>query len=162
MSHIRTKCETLRRSFISTGIKVWNNLPLDIRESPSLESFKLKLHKPLKFANVIYYYGQRWPAVLHARLRIGCSKLNYDRAYNLHIPNIDPACSCGAKLENASHFLLSCKNYSEQRVAFHINIEVITSFIINTLNGVSTLSVEENNSVFAAVHRFIFETRHFE
>ena len=53
-----TNCETLRRSFIPTGVKMWNNLPLDTRES---ESFKLKLHKSLKFANVSYYYGQRWP-----------------------------------------------------------------------------------------------------
>ena len=119
-----TNCETLRRSFIPTGVKMWNNLPLDTRESVSLESFKLKLHKSLKFANVSYYYGQRWPSILHARLRIGCSKLNYDLSFNLHIPNIDPACSCGAQLENVCHFFMSCNKYIEQRIVLRNNIEV--------------------------------------
>ena len=45
------KYATLRRSFITTGIKLWNNLPLDIRESPSLESFKIKTAQRIEICN---------------------------------------------------------------------------------------------------------------
>ena len=53
-----------------------------------------------------------------------------------------------------------CNVLQNIELLVRINIEVITPFILNTLlNGLGTLSLEENNSVFAGVHKIILETR---
>ena len=45
---------------------------------------------------------------------LGCSKLNYDLCYNLHV--IDYCnCLCGALVEDAYHFFLVCPKYNEIR-----------------------------------------------
>ena len=53
------------------------------------------------------------PNVLYARLRRNCSSLKYD----LFRSNIitDSRCVCGYIREDASHFLLNCRLYIEQR-----------------------------------------------
>ena len=67
--------ETIIRSFIPTAIKLWNRLELDTRNSKTLTTFKTKLKSDRSIPNVNFYYGQRWPSILHSRLRIGCSSL---------------------------------------------------------------------------------------
>ena len=127
----------------------------------TLTSFKSQLHKAYKETNVLYYYGYRWAAVHHARLRIGCSKLKYDLCYNLHVVN-DPQCSCGADIEDAQHFFLYCPNYNDIRVALlgsfpnpnDVNIDTI-------LYGNRDLTNEANKAVFHAVHRFIMDSDRF-
>ena len=32
---------------------------------------------------VLFFYDERWPPIYHARMRIGCSKLNYHLCCNL-------------------------------------------------------------------------------
>ena len=41
--HIRTKVTLGDRSFLCAAPRLWNKLPLDIRKSQSLESFKVKV-----------------------------------------------------------------------------------------------------------------------
>ena len=119
------KKELVRRSFLHTAVRLWNNETISIRESTSLYQFKSQLKSKRKIANILYYYGERWLSAIHARLRIGCSKLNYDLSYNLHIPDINPSCLCGAKLETANHFLMHCKHYADQRQILKAKEEAI-------------------------------------
>ena len=106
------RLESYKRSFFPRAIGLWNDLANPTKSADSVESFKQLLKGEQKELQVLYYYGQRWPSVHHARMRIGCSKLNYDLHFNLHVVD-RPNCECGAKYETAEHFLfyffpLSC------------------------------------------------------
>ena len=157
-----TKRESLKRSFIPTAITLWNSTPINIRQSSSLTEFKTRLRNA-DLTKIHYFYGKRWPAILHARLRIGCSKLNYDLCYNLHLPDINPSCLCGAKHETSKHFLMHCELYSEIRAVLKRKVESITKYdFITLLTGSEDLSLEENRLVFDAVHEYILETQRFD
>ena len=65
-------------SFIPSTIRIWNNIPSNIKESESIHSFKQALCS-LNIENNVpkYYYntGSRRGQILHARLRMRCSSL---------------------------------------------------------------------------------------
>ena len=107
--------EVYKRSFFSTAIRLWNRLDKAIQEAVSIDIFKCKISTDKKEANVLFYYGKRWPAIHHARLRIGCSKLNFDVCFHLHIPNINPDCSCGEGHEDTEHFFMLCTHFTEKK-----------------------------------------------
>ena len=71
-------------SFIPFTVSLWNNLDLNVRNSP----------------NILWYYGEgsRKLSILHARLRHQCSSLNAD-LFRINITN-DPKCQCGAPHED--------------------------------------------------------------
>ena len=157
-----TKTEVLKRSFIPTAVTLWNKLPLDVRGATSLLIFRLKLKCMFKVPNILYYYGKRWPSVMHARLRIGCSKLNYDLCFHLHIPDIIPGCSCGEHFENSRHFFLTCPNYDDLRVTLREKVLAVTTFNFETLMyGSSELNLRQNMLVFDAVHEYILGSNRF-
>ena len=138
------------------------NLPINTRHAPTLESFKYTLRKSYRESNILYYYGQRWPAIHHARLRIGCSKLKYDLCFNLHVID-DPSCSCGAHIEDAEHFFLFCPNYNDIRVNSYTSFPDMNYFDISTiLYGNHDLPVEANKAVFEAVHKFMIDSKRFD
>ena len=156
-----TRLETFKRSFIPTVSRLWNNVSLRDRNAPTLAAFKANLYKSNKEPNVLYYYGQRWAAVHHARLRIGCSKLKYDLCYNLHVID-NPNCTCGADIEDADHFFMYCPNYDDLRGSMYDTLSNLDAFDINTiLYGNTHLSTEANKAVFDAVHKFISDTGRF-
>ena len=72
------RLESFRRSFIPFAVKLWNNLTIEHRETATLEEFKSVIKRDYQDVNLLYYYGKRWPAVHHTRIRLGCSKLNAD------------------------------------------------------------------------------------
>ena len=112
--------------------------------------------------NKLYYYGKRWPAIHHARLRIGCSKLNSDLCHNLHV--IESAqCQCGSATEDACHFFFDCKLYNDERQDLLSALLNIAEPLLPTiLFGSKELTMEENQEVFHAVHNFITVTKRFE
>ena len=129
--------------------------------SPSVESFKTCLKEDYPQANVLYYYGQRWPQVHHARMRLNCSKLKADLFYHLHVED-SPRCECGNPVEDVDHFLLKCPIYRESREIMLnqvIPICVPTSEVL--LYGNPELNFEDNITIFAAVHSYLQATRRF-
>jgi len=79
------RTESLRRSFIPHTIRLWNNLDRKARDSETLIAFKSAVKGPKKDDTKLFYVGKRWPAIHHARLWIGCSKLNAHLSLNLHV-----------------------------------------------------------------------------
>ena len=73
-----SKKELFRRSFFPSAIRLWNKLKTNVRNAPSLKVLKLLLKKEFPEKPTLYYYGERWTSVHHSRLRMQCSKLNYD------------------------------------------------------------------------------------
>ena len=111
--------------------------------------------------NVLYYYGQRWPSVHHARLRIGCSKLKYDLCYNLHVIE-NPNCTCGALEETTFHYFLACPHFVELRLQLFNVISVYCEVTLETiLYGNINLRENQNKTIFDAVHNYIKLTQRF-
>ena len=155
------RLDTFKRSFFPAAVSLWNALSENVRILRSLDEFKNYLKSSCDELNVLYYYGQRWPSVHHARLRMGCSKLRCDLFFNLHVID-DPKCACGALIEDAHHFFVQCPTYDGIRIQLRNAFPEGADFTINNiLYGNPTLSHIENVVIFGAVHTFIVESDRF-
>ena len=156
------RLETYKRSFIPHASTLWNNISFDLQNSGSLKGFKQLLNIANDCCNKLYYYGERWPAIHHARLRTGCSKLNSDLFHNLHVID-SPSCQCGHITEDSYHFFFSCPLFTDQRR--HM-LDSVMRIILPSLNvllyGDPALCLEKNKEVFQAVHKFISTTERFQ
>ena len=100
-------------SFLPFVIRKWNNLPLYVRNSDFLNSFKRRLNDTDRCIPKYYYSGNRKLQILHTRLRTGCSSLNHE-LFLKHITD-SPLCRCG-EIENTEHYFMSYRLYQNQRV----------------------------------------------
>ena len=156
------RLETSKNSFLPKAINLWNELPSIARNITTLDLFKIHLKKKRKDSNILYFYGQRWPSVHHARLRIGCSKLNYDLCKRLHVID-SQTCSCGYRKEDAYHFFISCTKYNEIRLDLFSSISVYSHISIPViLFGNAKLEISKNKFIFDAVHLFLIRSKRFE
>ncbi len=154
------RLESYRRSFVPFAISLWNQLTLQVRNLKSIEIFKNHITDNKK-CNILYYYGQRWPSVHHSRIRIGCSKLNYDLHFNLHVVE-DPICDCRLGEEDAFHYFFKCPNYDDIRLKLFSCIAVYSIVNLDTLlHGNSDLDIQKNNAIFGAVHDYITSSKRF-
>ena len=92
-------------SFFPSTIRLWNNLPTDLRNSPCQQMFKNEIRKvydmpdkpPLYFSTGIIIAN-----ILHARLRKKCSSLKCDLFRCNLIASCN--CDCGNYIESVDHF----------------------------------------------------------
>jgi hypothetical protein len=164
-------------SFFPSTVRLWNQLEQNIKGSPSIDSFKFNLKKKrcLK-KNKLYsnYSGVR--AINQTRMRLGLSGLKDQRRSYNHVDN--STCDfCGARKEDAMHYLLQCTTFAQPRVAFldaihelylakNINLDlsrtlVKKELVNNLLRGDKRFNDVENANLFEAVQRFIGESRRF-
>lgn len=132
------------------------------KESPSLDIFKNSIsQKESELDREIFYYGDRWPSVHHARIRMGCSKLN-DHLFNNYLID-SPSCLCGFHIENPVHYFLHCPNYTALRNEMIHMIAPLSPISIRTLLfGNAELNLNTNKVIIGAVHKFITDSRRFE
>jgi hypothetical protein len=156
-----TRLESFRRSFFPSSVRLWNGLSVETRSCLTLAIFKMALRQDVDDANILYYYGKRWASVHHARIRIGCSKLNADLCLNLHV--IDSAnCLCGSTLEDAKHFFFHCPNYNNIRQDLFNDILQFSEVTLSILlHGNPDINVDMNKAIFGAVHTFITRSGRF-
>ena len=156
---IRTNISLYYNSFLPSTLREWNKLPTEIRQLPTLNSFKYSLSQDKQKVPKHYYYGTRKAQILHMRLRTGCSSLNLD----LFLKNItdSPLCRCGS-IENSQHYFFHCRFYEVPRTILLNAIEIHQPPSLNLLlYGDSALSQETNNFIFEQVHKYILETKRF-
>jgi hypothetical protein len=97
----------VKKSFIPSTVRIWNDLSPTIRNLQTISQFKLKI-KGEQFRPPVYYgEGCRKFNTLHTRLRHQCSSLKADLT-KIHGVD-DPKCSCGSPIEDAIHYLLECQ-----------------------------------------------------
>ena len=89
--------------FLSSSIREWNNLLLDVRNSDSIIIFKRKLNADIKSISRYFYAGNRRAQVLLTRSRTKCSSPN-DDLFQKRI-NDSSLCLCG-NVENTDHYFL--------------------------------------------------------
>ena len=63
-------------SFLPSVIREWNELPEDVRNLPSIATFKRNLNSDVTKIPSFYFDGVRLGQIYHARLRTSCSSLN--------------------------------------------------------------------------------------
>ena len=93
------RTERLQKSFAISSIKLWNNLPLNVRTSESLSHFKTNL-----------YIGNRYASILHTCLRLFHCTLNHYLFLINCVPS--PLFSCVSTGETISHFFFDCGRYA--------------------------------------------------
>ena len=152
-----SKTQLYKNSFLPSIIYDWNKLPIDTQLSSSLAIFKSKLNRNIRKPPIHFLSGDRQAQILHTRLRLGCSSLNHD-LFRKSISQT-PHCSCG-EIETTSHYLLSCRIYQRQRLAYFNGLPCPLTFQ-NLIYGCERLTFEENKHVFYQVQRFIIATRRF-
>ena len=144
-------------SFFPSTIRAWNDLPNDIKNAPSVASFKFKFNKNLKSFSKFYNAGIRRGQISQARLRMECSSQNSD----LYLKNIVPNLSflCG-DLESCNHFFSACPLYSLDRLRYlPANLDNLTSNAI--LFGCQNKTNEFNESPFVKVQGFLIRVGRF-
>ena len=150
---IKTRTESFKRSFIPSSVKLWNELPLEKRNTDHCR----KMMK--KDRNILYYEGPRSLNIKHAQLRMQCSKLNY-HLFLLHVTD-SPACACGNNVEDENHFLLHCPLFHIQRQKMFRscpNDVPRNELTCNTLLfGSENHNLDTNKAIFKAVHTYISE-----
>ena len=100
---ILTRTQLYHRSFLPSSIREWNELPVEVRNSTSLASFKFQLNKDNPKIPKYYSAGNRFLQIQHTRLRTGCSSLN-QHLYSKNITD-NPLCVCGS-VESTKHFFI--------------------------------------------------------
>ena len=108
-------------SVLPATIRDWNALPLEYRNANSVQVFKHRLLTHKSKLCALLCVGRRIGQILHARVRLCCSSLNYD----LFRKNITDSslCTCN-QVETAAHFLLYCPLYNRQRQLFFTTFHV--------------------------------------
>ena len=112
---IAHRTELFASSFIPSAIKLWNELPVDIKSIQSLPSFKSYVILSFSVSNVPKYYleGDRKLSSLHTRIRNNCSDFKFDLFSNGI--SVHATCGCGYPIEDAEHYLFRCNYYTVQR-----------------------------------------------
>ena len=168
IDNFKCRTESLKSSFFPQTIKDWNNLPDNIKNAPSLASFKrllktlpeYKAFSPPKW----FEYGPRRLNIINCQLRNHCSPLLGDLFRNHVSPS--PTCqSCTLNtIENSHHFFFVCPKYATPRRKliqslrdnnFAIEIEIL-------LKGTIDRNYEDNIIIVKSVHDFITETKRFD
>ena len=155
------QCKTAHyfNSCIPSCARLWNELPTNVKQSPSLNSFKESLSKLDNLIPVPKYYNtkNRRGQILHARLRMRCSSLKQ----HLFLSNIepDPYCTCG-RIESNAHYLLECTKYTDLRRDMFNNIGLpVTCNLL--LYGDSNKTLSFNQQIFTCVEKFILHSKRF-
>ena len=115
---------------------------------------------PRKHRNEFYYMGDRSINICLARLRMGCSKLNYDLCYKLHVKD-DPSCRCGYHSESVAHYFLYCPMFETQRIDLIEAVSGIGPINLTTiLTGVHG-TTETLKLLMEAVQAYMTRTERF-
>jgi hypothetical protein len=146
-------------SFLPSVIREWNSLPIQVRNSTSVATFKQSLSRTSNNIPSYYYVGDRKAQVIHTRLRTNCSSLNLCLFQKGIVDN--PQCHCG-DIESAQHFFFNCQTYQHLRLNLLNEVNpILPSTVKLFLNGDPSLDIASNTRIFEAVHTYIMESKRF-
>ena len=150
------------KSFVPSGINLWNNLDDNFKNLETLQSFKhaLKISRGKQKVPTYFYSGKRQLQVLHATLRNNCSNLENDLFLN-HLSDSN-LCSCSIEIEDAEHYFFKCRNFVNQRIALFASTRKFHPLSLEKLlYGSNNLCDNDNNELFHSVQLFFRDTKRF-
>ena len=156
------RTELFNKSFIPSSVDMYNQLDINIKSSATISSFKVHMKEKFKCPSVPNHFivGNRFYSVIHARLRNGCSALNFDLNRN-HLSEVT-SCQCGSPVENAEHYFFKCPNYGNECITLFRGTRPFHPLSTSALLfGKQTLSQGENDILFQHVQVFLKQTRRF-
>ena len=167
--HCRTDC--FKFSFFPATLSDWFNLDPSSRNSESISSFKSKLLsfiRPVQsnFYNIFDPQGLK----LLTRLRLGFSHLNEHRFRHNFQDCINPLCSCSLEIEDTSHYLLHCHNFSRYRIDLMNSVNSVRDHFESLsdsskrdilLYGDSRLDTNKNKFILVAAINYIKHSERF-
>ena len=171
ISNIKTRNNFFRNSFFLSKITEWNKFDRDIRNSDSLDAFKLSL---LKFigtvANSFFDINDPYGLKLLTRLDLGLSHLRFHKfRYNFQ-DCINLVCTCGLEIETTIYFFLHCPLFQSARQSLLINIKKIDESILKRhdqlitkilLYGDEKFDLPCNNSIISSRIEIIVSAERF-
>ena len=171
ISNIKTSSNFFRNSFFPSTITEWNKLDCDIRNSDSLNIFKLSLLKFVRpVANSVFDINNPYGLKLLTRLRLGLSHLRCHKFSHNFQDCINPMCYCGLETETTTHFLLHCLLFQSARQSLLMNIKKIDESILKKhdelitktlLYGDDKFDLSCNKSIISSTIEFIVSTGRF-
>jgi ribonuclease P/MRP protein subunit RPP40 len=163
LTSFAARTELFKRSFFPSTTPLWNSLSPEIRNSENIRTFKKHLNQDVPQPKPWYNAGGRRLSLIHAQLRMGCSNLS-GHLHNLHVLDT-PACFCGYRNENCTHFLLHCPLFQNHRIERDnrlSNLDLAITFNIEILlYGTDDITVDQNIDIALIVQRYINDTRRF-
>ncbi len=149
----RARTTLYSNSFLLPSFRAFNDLPDSIKHADSVNSFKRMLSSNLSIVPKHFLYGNRKSQVLLTRLRTKCSSLSHDLFGKNIVPS--PKCSCG-QVETTHHYFFNCNRYNHIRPILFDQISRYSPVSLEVLlKGNSSLSYDDNTSIFSAVFSFI-------
>ena len=168
------RTEAFKKSFFPHTIIDWNNLPIKLRTSKSLLSFRRNLlnsdegrppPKPI--------YNIHNPAGIKflTRLRLGLSHLREHKFNHNFEDCINPLCSCSLETESIAHYFLHCHHFSEFRTTLFDDLRQIDLSIFNLpddekvqllLYGSDKYNSNQNRLIINASIKFILSSERFK
>ena len=131
-------------SFLPSTVRAWNNLPAEVKQSQTTNSFEYYFNKDKTAVPKYYYSKNRKTQILHTRLWTNCS------SFNLFLKCISdsPICRRGS-IENSEHFFFHCPHYQQHK---NVLLIVVSPYHRPTLDfllhGKSSLSYDTNMTIF--------------
>lgn len=129
-------------SFIPKTLSDWNKLDLNIRNAPSIHTFKSRYHakfgvnRNIKFEPV---YPRSHEIILN-RFRAGFTELNADKHRHNYI-GVPAKCDCDEGPENHFHFFFKCKRYTNMRTLLLENLRPLLKVPITSIMRPQTKAV---------------------
>lgn len=153
-------------SFLPSTIKLWNELPLQIRILPTVSSFKkaIKTYSLESQTNFMTLDTEK-ANIIHCQIRNNARNLNAD-LFNHFLCENSICDMCGYVSENAYHYFFVCPHYDVQRQVFiqsitNLNLDIPTSVDL-LLYGDCSLPYNKNVAIFKIVHDYIIDTKRFK
>ena len=144
-------------SFFPSTIRDWNSLSDEVKQAPSLASFKFRLNRDIQKPPAYYNAGTRLGQILQARIRMECSSLNSHLYRKNIVPS--PSCTCGG-FESPYHFFFVCPMYMGIRNRC-LPQDLQNYNTRDLLFGKENANSNENEQLFAQVQDFILNSRRF-
>ena len=126
---IHARTELYKNSFLPATIERWNSLSTSIKNKP-FHQFKKLINNKTELPTY-YYIGKRSFQIIHAKMRMNCSDLNY-HLFKRFLKDT-PDCDCGNAPETPYHFLLVCPKYNLCRKKHISPLSKITKINITIL-----------------------------
>jgi hypothetical protein len=119
--------------------------------------------------NILFEVGSRYASILHTRLRLHNSSLNYDLFQHNCISS--PACACGYYRETCKHHLLDCSHFQANNAQLLTSAADCLNYHWTTVNdnvklnyllhGCNKVDFHSNRILFLAVQDFIINSKRF-
>ena len=166
------RTERYQSSFFPYCISQWNVLDSNIRNLPTISTFKSAIFKFIRpksssVFNVRHHQG----AIFLTRLRIGFSHLREHKFRHNFLDTTDPFCTCRTNsIETTEHYLLRCSNFSTYRSVLFNDLHSLNLCILplnaSTLSrillyGDPDIEDDRNRIVLETVIKYILSTSRF-